>query len=147
MHPIVALAQEIKPPREPSFGYSGRVDSRTREIDEAEAEKRLQSHHVVQLIPPKPVEAVDDGREQARPEEGVHQKAHQPVCRPSELGPQSEYPAASSGAGQQGKVEIAYRVVVVKPEMGARNAGSPHDQDNAEVVELIAKPVHVGAVV
>lgn len=90
---------------------------------------------------------MDDRGEEACPEEGVHQKPYQPVRWLPELGLQREYPAADSGTGQQGKVEIAYCVVMVEPKVCPRDAGAPHDQDDAEVIELVAEFVHLGAVV
>jgi hypothetical protein len=37
--------------------------------------------------------------------------------------------------------------MMIEPEMGSGDACSPHNQDDSEVIELVAEFVHVGAVV
>jgi len=90
---------------------------------------------------------MDDRREKARTKEGVHEEPHEPVGGPPELGTQGENPTANSRGGEKREVEVANRVVVVETEMGPRNTRPPHDKHDAEVIQLVAKLVHVGAVV
>lgn len=147
MHPIVALPYQVERPREPAFRYPHGVDCRAREVDGRQSQERLETHRGVQPLPAQHAQPVRKRQEQTGAETGVHEETHGPVPRLAELGTQREDAAADGGAGQQRKVDVARGRVAVKGKVCARHSGSPHDKDDAEVVELVAELVHPGTVV
>lgn len=86
-------------------------------------------------------------RKQAGPKEAVHEEAHGSIRRLAELGSQGEYGAADGRRGQSGVIHDLQARLTVKRKVRTGHAGPPHDKDDAQVVQLIAKAVHIGAVV
>ncbi|EGX96782.1 hypothetical protein CCM_01440 [Cordyceps militaris CM01] len=147
VHQVVTLAEQVKRPRKPALRNPRRVQRRAGEVDKRQAEKRLETHHVLQRREAEPGPAMQSRRKEARSQEAIQEKAHRAIGRLPKRGTQSKDAAANGRAAEGEMVQHLQSWLAVKGEMHARDSGSPHDENDAQVVELVAEPMHAGAVV
>lgn len=87
------------------------------------------------------------GSEKTRPEEAIHQKPGRSIFRATELGPERVHCTTESRQGEKGKIDVAQGLVAVEGEMDPGHACAPHDEHDAEVVQLVPAFVKGRAVV
>lgn len=143
----MALPQKVKRSREPSFRNSSRIHGGTQEVDDGQSQKRAQPHHFAQRSEAILDAAVSNRRKQARPQETIHQEPSSPVAGLSKLGLQRENGATQGSRADGQEIEPSQLRVTAKSKVNARYPCPPHDKDDAEVVELVAKAVHLRRVV
>lgn len=146
MHPIVALPEEVECPRVPPLRYPDCIHCRPGEVDQGQRKKGREAHHRLKLGS-KSEQAVYHWCEQACPEKAVHEELGRPVFRPAELGTERVHRTTKSRQGEQCEVDDTQGLVAVEGKVCPRHPCSPHDEHNAEVVELVSKPADGGAVV
>lgn len=144
---LVAVPVDVIFQRPQLLRNPGSVNHRTRQIEQSHQAHPIDAHAPILYGPAMQQNSVRDKDHGGKPKTSVHGCAVRSKGRMSESGVQGCDYAEYREDGDVGPVDFLEWRIAVETVVDARDGGSPHQDDDSEVIKLVAEPLHVWAMV